>query len=193
MALFGKEPDRGLRVQSAQPGSVTNSHRQPNPSGSGPETFLVVHESASALADQRSACLGRNSKVIGKLAFAGSVRVDGEIDGEIAVKDSLHIGETGILTAEIKAASIVVGGRVSGNITGSQKIELRSSAKVLGNLMAPVVVIQEGAQFEGHCSMPGRENTMPTVPENERVKQAAQVFAGEQRPVPAKIGETSTI
>ena len=58
-----------------------------------------------------------------------------------------------MVTAQIKAASIIVAGKVSGDIIASQRIEIRPSAKVIGNLTAPVLVVHEGALFEGHCSM----------------------------------------
>jgi len=71
----------------------------------------------------------------------------------------------------------VVAGKVSGDIIAVQRIEIRPSAKVLGNLTAPVLVVHEGAVFEGHCSMQPeatREERKVTVfPKEERLAQAA--------------------
>jgi len=80
------------------------------------------------------------------------VQIDGEVDGEVTAKDTLSIGETGVVAAPIKAASVVVAGRVRGNITAAERIEIRPSAQVAGNLTAPVLAIHEGARFEGRCS-----------------------------------------
>ena len=97
--------------------------------------------------------LGDGSKVSGKLNFEGSARIDGQIDGEIIAKDSIMIGDSAVVTASINAASVILAGKVSGDITASQRIELRFSAKVLGNLTSPVLVVDKGAEFEGHCAM----------------------------------------
>jgi len=90
--------------------------------------------------------LGQGSWVSGKLNFGGAARVDGQIDGEIVAKDSILIGESAAVTAQIRGTSIIVAGEVKGEITASQSIELRPSAKVLGKLIAPKLVVQEGAQ-----------------------------------------------
>ncbi len=188
MALFSKEPDRGPRIQPPQ---VTNPQPRPTASGLRPETLST----APAPEAQEPAYLGRNSKVSGRLAFGGSARIDGQIDGEITVKDSLHIGKTGIIGAEVKATSITVAGRVSGDITGTRRIELRSSAKVVGDLVAPVVVIQEGAEFEGYCSTAIREDRKATVlPQEEPANQVALAMSNaEQKPVPTKSAKASAI
>ena len=98
------------------------------------------------------AYLGEGSKVSGKLNFEGPARIDGQIDGEIIAKDSIMIGESAVVTGPIKAASIIVAGKVNGDIT-AQRIELRFSAQVLGNLTSQALVMYEGAVFEGHCAM----------------------------------------
>jgi cytoskeletal protein CcmA (bactofilin family) len=97
--------------------------------------------------------LSEGSKVSGKLNFEGPARIDGQIDGEIIAKDSIMIGESAVVTGPIKAASLIVAGKVSGDITASQRIELRFSAKVLGTLTSHVLVVHKGAAFEGHCAM----------------------------------------
>jgi cytoskeletal protein CcmA (bactofilin family) len=107
-----------------------------------------VHVSIEA-----GAYLGEGSKVSGKLNFEGPARIEGQIYGEIISKDSITIGERAVVTASIKAASVIVAGKVIGDITASQRIELRFSAKVLGNLTSQVLVVQKGAVFEGHCAM----------------------------------------
>jgi cytoskeletal protein CcmA (bactofilin family) len=84
----------------------------------------------------------------------------------------LTIGESAVVTAQIKAASIIVAGKVSGDIIAAQRIEIRPSAKVLGNLTSPVLVVHEGAMFEGHCSM---------QPEGARDERKVTVFPKEDR------------
>jgi len=63
------------------------------------------------------------------------------------------IGESAVVTAQIKASSIIVAGKVSGEIIASERIEIRPSAKVSGNLTTPRLVVHDGAIFEGNCVM----------------------------------------
>ncbi len=105
------------------------------------------------------AYLDRGTKISGKLQFEGPARIDGQVDGEID-GTAITIGESAVVTAQIRAESVVVCGKVKGEITASQRIEIRPTAKVTGNVTAPRLVVQEGAIFEGHCAMgsePGHE------------------------------------
>jgi cytoskeletal protein CcmA (bactofilin family) len=170
MALFNKEPEKNPKIQPtttplATPISSTQSALNPQTAG------------GQAGGAEARAYLDRGSKLSGKVSFEGPARIDGEVDGEINAKDVLTIGETAVVTAQIRAASVTVAGKVSGDIVASQRIEIRPSAKVNGNLTAPVLVVQEGALFEGHCSMQPegvREDRKVTVfPKEERIAQAA--------------------
>jgi cytoskeletal protein CcmA (bactofilin family) len=172
MALFTKEPEKNPKLQSTTPPASPIS---PAPSSSTTST-AAPRSNQPAPSDGR-ACLDRGTKISGKISFEGPARVDGEIDGEINAKDSLTIGESAVITAHIRAASVSVAGKVSGDIVATQRIEIRPSAKVSGNITAPVLSVQEGALFEGHCSMQPegvRENSKVTVfPKEERVAQVA--------------------
>jgi cytoskeletal protein CcmA (bactofilin family) len=176
MALFNKEPDKTAKPQPLTTPQTTAT--------SAPVSSVSQSASASASTPQRQqqgpegrAYLDKGSKISGKLSFEGPARVDGEVDGEITAKDTVAIGESAVVTAQIRAASVLVAGKVSGDITATQRIEIRPSAKVMGNLTAPVLVVHEGALFEGHCSMQPegvREDRKVTVfPKEERMAQAA--------------------
>jgi len=186
MALFNKEPEKGPKIQPVQPAS--NSQSQPAVASAAPQPPPTPRP-APVSTTEGLAHLDRGTKVNGKLSFDGPARIDGEVDGEITSKDSLHIGETAVVTAQIKAAAIVVGGKVSGDITGTQKIEIRPSAKVVGNLAAPLLSIHEGAQFEGHCSMQpdaAREDRKVTVfPKEDRIAPATHATVPSGGPKPA--------
>jgi cytoskeletal protein CcmA (bactofilin family) len=82
------------------------------------------------------------------------------------------------VTAQIKANAIIVAGKISGDITATQRLEIRPSAKVIGNITAPILVVHEGAMFEGHCSMQpeaAREDRKVAVfPKDERLPQVVQ-------------------
>jgi cytoskeletal protein CcmA (bactofilin family) len=103
--------------------------------------------------DQINAFLGADTEFEGKLSFKGAVRIDGRFKGEILADGTLIVGETASLECNIEVSHIIISGEVRGNITASDRIEIRSPAKVFGNIETPVLVIAEGVVFEGNCSM----------------------------------------
>jgi cytoskeletal protein CcmA (bactofilin family) len=178
MALFNKEPEKNPKTQGLSTSTAPlSAPAQPTAAAHpAPATSPTASAAIPAAAEGR-AYLDKGSKVSGKVSFEGPARIDGEVDGEINAKDSVAIGESATVTAQIRAASVVVAGKVSGDIHATQRIEIRPSAKVIGNLNAPVLVVHEGALFEGHCSMQpegAREDRKVTVfPKEERLAQAA--------------------
>jgi cytoskeletal protein CcmA (bactofilin family) len=171
MALFNKNQDKNAKVESPKTASPMQSLAT-NPVSAAPASEKSPVVAARPTAAYAGAYLDSGSKISGKLNFDGPTRIDGQVDGEISAKDSLTIGESAIVTAQIKAASIVVAGKVSGDLIAANRIEIRLSAKVVGNLTAPTLVIHEGAVFEGHCSM---------SPEGTREDRKVTMFPKEER------------
>lgn len=101
--------------------------------------------------------LGRGTSFEGKLTFEGTVRIDGRFAGEINTDGTLIIGETAQVEANIQAAIVVVHGRVRGDVIATESLEIRSPARVEGNLVTPNLTIEKGSFFEGQCSMGKRE------------------------------------
>lgn len=99
------------------------------------------------------AFLGEGTEFKGILTFEGIVRVDGSLEGEVVSKDTLIIGESATVNAEITIKDIVISGTVRGNINASGKIEIQKPGKVYGNIKTPSLYIAEGVVFEGSCSM----------------------------------------
>jgi cytoskeletal protein CcmA (bactofilin family) len=77
--------------------------------------------------------------------------LNGKFSGEIVSSDSLIIGEKGVVNATVRAGIVLVNGEVIGNVFASERIELRGTARVYGDVEAPVIVVEEGVLFEGHC------------------------------------------
>jgi cytoskeletal protein CcmA (bactofilin family) len=188
MALFSKDADRNLKNEAAtklqpqpqvQPLPVTQPAAAPNPApAEKPATALRPATAETRGTAEGRAYLDSGSKISGKLLFEGATRVDGQVDGEIIAKESLVIGESAVVTAQIKANAIIVAGKVSGDIIATQRLEIRPSARVIGNLTSPVLIVHEGAMFEGHCSMQpegAREDRKVAVfPKEERLPQVVQ-------------------
>lgn len=97
--------------------------------------------------------LGQETSFEGKLAFRGTIRIDGRFKGKITRGENLIVGEEGIIEADMHVSYIIVRGEVYGNITSDQRVDIRAPGKVFGNIQAPTVVIDEGVIFEGKTSM----------------------------------------
>lgn len=104
-----------------------------------------------------SAFLGKGSRITGKLAFEGTARIEGQVDGEITAQETLTVGEAAVVKARITGATVIVHGQVTGDITARTRIELRAPSRVVGNINTPSLVIHEGAVLEGQCTMGGAE------------------------------------
>ena len=89
----------------------------------------------------------------GKLQCADSLRIDGQVKGEVHCAEKVAIGESGTVNATIEADTVVVAGQVTGNITARRKVTLEKTGRVVGDLCTPGIVIQEGAKLEGRITI----------------------------------------
>lgn len=89
----------------------------------------------------------------GKLYCKGSTRIGGKVDGEIVSEGLLIIEEEALIAADIKAEDIVIQGHLRGTVEAHGKVELSQSCVFDGDIMTPVLVVQEGAQFNGRTTM----------------------------------------
>jgi len=99
------------------------------------------------------ASLFKGSRVTGQLNFQGAARIDGIVDGEIQCQGKLVIGEGAEVRAKITGQTVVVHGRVEGNVIAKEKLELVAPARLYGNIVTPRLTIAEGVVFDGDCSM----------------------------------------
>lgn len=101
------------------------------------------------------AFLGKGTEFKGVITYQGTVRVDGHVEGEIITEGTLIVGETALIKAEISAGTVISGGKIVGNITASEKIQLLPSAVLEGSMKSPVIAMEEGVRFNGTCQMGG--------------------------------------
>ncbi|MDR0675481.1 MAG: polymer-forming cytoskeletal protein [Elusimicrobiota bacterium] len=83
----------------------------------------------------------------------GSLRIDGEVNGEFIKAKGVIIGEKAKITGNIEADMVIIAGEVKGNVLAVKKLEVLEKAKITGNLISPVISIMEGSVFEGNCKM----------------------------------------
>src|ERR1700741_2606341 len=100
-----------------------------------------------------TAFIDEGSEMEGRYTFRGTVMLNGKFKGEISSDDTLIIGERGVLHADVRAGRVTVSGEVTGNLRATERIELRRTARVYGDVEAPIVGVEEGVLFEGHCGM----------------------------------------
>ncbi len=97
--------------------------------------------------------LGEGTLFEGSVIVPHNIRVDGSFKGRIETAEVITIGPTGVVSADIKAKSAIVGGKIIGNLMVEDRVELEGNASLIGDLKAKDLVINEGAVFHGNCSM----------------------------------------
>ena len=113
------------------------------------------------------AFLGKDTEFEGKISFKGSARIDGKMHGEIYTEDTLIVGHDAVIdTQKTEVGSIIVYGRISGEIYARERIEIKGTGTVVGNITTSLLVIEEGAHFEGNCRMGSKEDKV-----EEKVKR----------------------
>jgi cytoskeletal protein CcmA (bactofilin family) len=105
-------------------------------------------------------CIGKGTKVSGKLTFREPARIEGEAEGEIS-GDEIVIAPGAIVSARIAAVRLTIGGNVSGEVIARERIELLPTARLRCTLTTPTLVLNEGAHFDGECKMPRGETAVP--------------------------------
>ena len=109
--------------------------------------------------EEIKAILGKGAEFAGKLIFNGSVRIDGDFQGEINGQGSLVVGEGALVKATIAVKSIYISGEVQGTMTVKDKTHIHATGRVTGDVNTPVFIMEEGAFFDGksHMSAAGQK------------------------------------
>jgi cytoskeletal protein CcmA (bactofilin family) len=107
--------------------------------------------------------IDEGSEIEGKCKFTGTVMLNGKFKGEISTDDTLIVGEKGEINADIRAGQVLVSGEVVGNVQATERVELKRTARMFGDVEAPIIVVEEGVLFEGHCRMT-KVNQIAEVP-----------------------------
>ena len=107
--------------------------------------------------------VGKGSSLEGTLKVENSIRVDGRIKGHVTTTESLVIGKEGEIEGEIIAKNAIIGGRVRGKISATGKVVLEAKALFQGEMKTARLVIDDGAIFDGRCSMQ-KDGKLPFEP-----------------------------
>ncbi len=100
-----------------------------------------------------SGFIDKDTEIIGDIRFNDSFRIDGKFKGKILSGNTLIIGENGDVEADIEVRSVSINGKVKGSINTKDRVEIFSKGRVTGKIIAPKLIIEEGAFFQGTSQM----------------------------------------
>ena len=108
-------------------------------------------------AEELNGFMDQGTEFEGELRFKDTFRIDGSLKGRIVSDNTLIVGESGRVDADIECAVVSIRGTVSGRVHGRERIELLAGSRVQATLVSPKLVIEEGAFFQGQCDMGGEK------------------------------------
>ena len=130
--------------------------------------------------------IGKSVVIKGELNGSEDLTIEGHVEGTIQLREHvLTIGPNGRIKAQIFAKSVIVLGEVHGNVSASDKVDIRDNGSVEGDLIAPRIAIAEGAHFKGSVDM--QRKGAPAQPQAKPAQPAPQA-AAPQQPAPAQQG-----
>ncbi len=120
------------------------------------------------MSDANMTNLTTDVDIKGTIKFDKIMKIEGKFEGELVTNEGeLIVGKTGTIKANVKVKNAVIEGRVDGNISASEKVELKQKAQLTGDLQARTLVIEEGVVFVGQCNV----NPNGTKPEKQTVSE----------------------
>jgi len=133
--------------------------------------------------------IGKSVVIKGELNGSEDLTVEGHVEGKIELRDHvLTIGPNGKIKAEVFAKSVVVLGEVIGNVTASEKVDIRDNGSVDGDIISPRVAIAEGAHFRGSVDMQKAAAARPAAQKPAEPSRPAAPAAGSQPQPAQKVG-----
>ena len=110
-------------------------------------------------------------EIKGNLKFSGELTFDGKLDGEIQTDGTLHLGDSAVINGNIHAQTVIVRGKINGNISAKEKIEIKSKAELFGDIKSAKLVIEEGVTYVGKTEVnPNKVAPTPPPRSNEPAK-----------------------
>lgn len=149
--VIGQEPS-----EAQKPSLTTPEERAPQAPSAGSPAYGSSPQSpapATKPAGTTRNVLSSDVEIKGTVKFQHDLIVDGKIEGDIQSTGNLTVGENARIKAEIKTGTVVVYGKVHGNMTASDRVELKASAEVIGDIKAKVLTIEAGAIFVGKSTV----------------------------------------
>src|SRR5262245_42086401 len=148
--------DEGVRPSSAQPAAA--------PQPPAPAPVASARPEAGHHMEKDIVNIGKSVVIKGELNGSEDLTIEGHVEGTIQLRDHvLTIGPNGRITAQVFAKSVIVLGEVTGNVTASDKVDIRDNGSVDGDIISPRVAIAEGAHFRGSVDMQRKGGQQPAA------------------------------
>jgi cytoskeletal protein CcmA (bactofilin family) len=134
---------------------------QQDPQNNGPETHIL-----------------KGCRIFGSLRIAGSLHIDGHVEGEIKAEDTIVVGERAVVEAPLTADSVIIAGQVTGNVTARRSVKIQSPGILAGDVMTARLEIEDGVEFYGYCSTEREDANPPLllVPSGSKPRRLAAHF-----------------
>jgi cytoskeletal protein CcmA (bactofilin family) len=136
--------------------------------------------------------IGKSVVIKGELNGSEDLTIEGHVEGTIQLRDHvLTIGPNGRIKAQVFAKSVIVLGEVTGNVTASDKVDIRDNGSVDGDIISPRVAIAEGAHFRGSVDMQrkaGEAQKQPAKPAAPQAAASQQPQSAAQPAAPQRVG-----
>jgi cytoskeletal protein CcmA (bactofilin family) len=172
------------RDEAVKPTTPAGPAPAPAPAASAPVVAAAETVRSSNIAEpsrgtERSTVnIGKSVVIKGELSGSEDLTIEGQVEGKIELRQNvLTIGPNGKIKAQVFAKSIVILGEVTGNVTATEKVDIRDNGSVDGDIAAPRVAIAEGAHFRGSIDMQKQGGSKPAAEPKAEAKPASQPAA----------------
>ena len=184
------------RDEAVKP-TVPASGTTPTPSIGTPPAADAVRTPSAPSEPQRgmertTVNIGKSVVIKGELSGSEDLTIEGQVDGKIELRQNvLTIGPNGKIKAQVFAKSVVILGEVTGNVTASEKVDIRDNGSVDGDITAPRVAIAEGAHFRGSIDMQRSGGAKPDAKGDAKAEAKTETKAAAPASQPAPAGATA--
>ncbi len=120
-------------------------------------------------------------EIVGTIKSKGSVRIDGKLDGELQVTGDATVGKTAVIKGNIQGNSVIVEGSINGNITAQDKIDMKSSARVNGDIRSKRLAVEDGVTFVGKSEVNPSGAAMPSGSPTPSASSSSPPPAGDAK------------
>ena len=118
--------------------------------------------------------LNSDVELKGTLKFSGELTFDGKLDGDINTDGTLNLGDNAVVKGNLNVNSVIMRGKVNGNVAAKEKIDIKPKTELFGDIRAPKLVIEEGVTFVGKSEVnPNKVAPAPTPPQPPRPPEPA--------------------
>src|SRR5512135_808888 len=117
--------------------------------------------------------LNSDVEIKGTLKFTGELTFDGKLDGDITSEGTLNVGDNAVVKGNLNVNSVVLRGKINGNVTAREKIEIKAKTELFGDIQAAKLVIEEGVTFVGKSEV-NPNKVSPTAPPLPRAGEGAK-------------------